>query len=52
MSIYLNKDVADLIPVVIDTGASKSLSPNINDFVGEIHPANIKQLMGLINTNY
>ena len=50
MSIYLNQNAADLMPIVINTGASKSFNPNINDFMGEIYPANIKQLTGLTNT--
>ena len=35
------------IPVIIDTGASISLTPVITDFVGEIEPADLDSLQGL-----
>ena len=35
------------VPVIIDTGASISLTPIITDFVGEIHPAELDSLQGL-----
>ena len=36
MSIYLNGNGDDLLPIVIDSGASCSLTPNKNDFIGDI----------------
>ena len=42
LSIYFNKNESHLMPIVIDSGASKLLLPNINDFVGELHPATSK----------
>ena len=50
MSIYLNGNGADLLPIVIDSGASCSLTPNKNDFIGDIRPATINELRGLSNT--
>jgi hypothetical protein len=35
------------IPVVVDTGASISLTPNISDFIGPIKAPNLKSLHGL-----
>ena len=50
MSIYLNGNGADLLPIVIDSGASCSLTPNKHDFIGDIRPATIHELCGLSNT--
>ena len=50
MSIYLNGNGADLLPIVIDSGASCSLTPNKHDFIGDICPATINELRGLSNT--
>ena len=38
------------LPIVIDTGASVSLTPNEKDFIGKIRPCGIKQLNGLSDT--
>ena len=35
------------IPIIIDTGASISLTPVITDFVGDIEPADLDSLQGL-----
>lgn len=35
------------LPIVIDTGGSKSVSPGINDFIGDIRPADVDDLQGL-----
>ena len=50
MSIYLNNNGDDLLPIVIDSGASCSLTPNKHDFIGDIRPATISELRGLSNT--
>ena len=35
------------IPIIIDTGASISLTPVISDFIGNIEPADLDSLQGL-----
>ena len=50
MTVYLSNKGDDLLPIVIDTGASISLTANYNDFVGPIHPATITELQGLSHT--
>jgi hypothetical protein len=40
------------LPIVIDTGASMSLTPNINDFVGKIRSPTIMELKGLVGPFY
>ena len=50
MTTYLINKGDDLLPIVIDTGASISLTANHNDFVGPIHPATITELQGLSHT--
>lgn len=35
------------VPVVIDTGASVSLTPNFKDFIGPVSPPDLKSLQGL-----
>jgi hypothetical protein len=35
------------LPIVLDTGASWSVTPNVNDFVGEIDPAGVTELKSL-----
>ncbi|KAI2509642.1 hypothetical protein MHU86_4762 [Fragilaria crotonensis] len=37
----------DHYPIVIDSGASVSITPNINDFVNGIHPTQLSDLKGL-----
>jgi hypothetical protein len=49
-SVYLSNRDDDDLPIVIDSGCSKSLTPNKNDFVGDIEPASTKELSGLNNT--
>jgi len=45
-SIYFsNKN--DVLPIVIDTGGSKSVSPVKSDFIGEIRLADVNDLQGL-----
>ena len=46
MTVYLCKDDHEP-PIVIDTGASVSLTPCPEDFVGSIRPPSIKTLQGL-----
>ena len=36
-----------LLPIVIDSGCSHSLTPNINDFIGDIKPCESHSLIGL-----
>jgi hypothetical protein len=48
-SVYFTKDLNEL-PIVIDTGASMSLSPNRNDFMGDLKAPNVSELHGLSNT--
>ena len=50
MLIYLNGNGDDLLPIVIDSGASCSLTHNKHDFIGDIRPATINKLRGLSNT--
>ena len=45
-SVYFSNKPDDL-PMVIDTGGSKSVTPVKNDFVGDIRPADISDLQGL-----
>ena len=41
MTVYLSDQGDDLLPIVIDSGASISLTANYNNFVGPIRPATI-----------
>ena len=50
MTVYLSNQGDDLLPIVIDSGASISLTANYNDFVGPIRPATITELQGLSHT--
>ena len=50
MTVYLSDQGNDLLPIVIDSGASISLTANYNDFVGPIRPATITELQGLSHT--
>ena len=50
MTVYLSDKGDDLLPIVIDSGASISLTANYNDFVGPIRPATITELRGLSHT--
>ena len=50
MMVYLSDKGDDLLPIVIDSGASISLTANYNDFVGPIRPATITELHGLSHT--
>ena len=50
MMVYLSNQGDDLLPIVIDSGASISLTANYNDFVGPIRPATITELQGLSHT--
>ena len=50
MTVYLSDQGDDLLPIVIDSGASISLTANYNDFVGPIRPATITKLQGLSHT--
>jgi hypothetical protein len=45
MSIYTCQGCT--LPIVIDTGASCSLTPNADDFIGSIKPSSVKSLTGL-----
>ncbi|KAG7369081.1 reverse transcriptase RNA-dependent DNA polymerase [Nitzschia inconspicua] len=40
-----------VIPVVVDTGASVSITPDINDFIGPISPPDLPSLQGLGNSS-
>ena len=46
VSVYFNP-TADPSPIVIDTGASLSLTPHLNDFVGPLTAPKIRNLNGL-----
>ena len=50
MTVYLSDKGDDLLPIVIDSGASISLTANYNNFVGPICPATITELQGLSQT--
>ena len=50
MTVYLSNQGDDLLPIVIDSGASISLTANYNDFDGPIRPATITELQGLSHT--
>ena len=50
MTVYMSQREQDMLPIVIDSGASKSLTPNLQDFVGPIQPAEISSLNGLSGT--
>ena len=50
MMVYLSNKGNDLLPIMIDTGASISLTANYNDFIGPIRSATITELQGLSNT--
>ena len=45
--VYLNRKPGQMIPVVFDTGASVSISPVKEDFIGEIHPVENETIKGL-----
>jgi len=45
-SVYFSEDLNEL-PIVIDTGASMSLTPNIKDFRGPLVPSTTNELRGL-----
>ena len=44
-SVYFSKN--EELPIVIDTGASLSLTPTLSDFIGDIKPCKLKELTGL-----
>src|SRR5210317_466355 len=48
MRVYMSSD--DSLPIVIDTGASLSLSPNLADFVEKPRPCALSNLHGLSGT--
>ena len=48
-SVYFSPRVEDY-PIIIDTGASMSLTPSRDDFVGNLDPAPISELHGLNTT--
>ena len=50
MTVYLSNKGDDLLPIVINTGASISLTTNYNDFIGPICAATITELHGLSHT--
>ena len=50
MMVYFSNKEDDLLPIVIYTGISISLTANYNDFVGLICPATITELHGLSHT--
>ena len=50
MTVYLSDKGDDLVPIVIDSGASISLTANYNNFVGPICPVTITELRGLSHT--
>ena len=45
--IYISRDSTEELPIVIDTGASFSVTPNVNDFIGQIQPSDLDSLKGL-----
>jgi hypothetical protein len=42
-----NKSKRKGLPIVLDTGASWSVTPDVNDFVGDIAPADVTELKSL-----
>ena len=50
ITVYLRDKGDDLLPIVIDSGASNSLTANYIDFIGSICPATITELQGLSHT--
>jgi hypothetical protein len=48
-SVYFSNRPDDL-PIVIDSGATLSLTPNRSDFIGELRPAPMAELNGLSST--
>ena len=50
MMVYLSDKGDDLLPIVIDSGASISLTAIYNDFVSPIRPTTITELKGLSHT--
>jgi hypothetical protein len=46
-SVYLTAGVAPDVPIVIDTGASTSLTPFREDFIGPIEPASISKVTSI-----
>ena len=51
MTIYLSNKGDDLLPIVIYSGASISLTTNYNDFVGPIRPATITGITRTLQYN-
>ena len=50
MMVYLSDKGDDLLPIMINSGASISLTANYNYFIGLICPATITELQGLSHT--
>ena len=50
MSVYINTANEEDYPVVVDTGASSSLTPTLKDFDGPIKPCDTTELNGLAST--
>jgi hypothetical protein len=46
---YLNANKSERkgLPIVLDTGASWSVTPDVHDFIGEIDPADVTELKSL-----
>ena len=45
-TVYFSKNELE-VPIVIDTGASVTLTPNPSDFIGEMKPCTTTELKGL-----
>ena len=45
-TVYFSRDKKEL-PIVLDTGASFCITPNVDDFVGPIEPCSTSELNGL-----
>ena len=50
-TVYLSRSEQDNLPIVIDTGASVTLTPNVNDFIGPIEPCDLLQIHGLADAS-
>jgi hypothetical protein len=46
LTVYLSRDNRKL-PIVLDTGASFCITPNVDDFIGPIEPCSTTKLNGL-----
>jgi hypothetical protein len=50
MDIYSFLTKSEILPIVLDTGASTSLTPILSDFIGPLEPAPLSEIRGLTAT--